>query len=117
MAIISVVSIVFELIHTIPWWTYLIPCFILGIILPIKMWNAKPFNIGFLAGMITWISALYMFENIYEGDLTLITTEIILIPYLGLIIITGVIGGLLTGLAILSGAIIAEQYGASKNKI
>ena len=64
VAIISVVSIAFELMNSLPWWTYLIPCFALGVALPFRQWKVKPFISGFISGLLTWIIATLVFAMI-----------------------------------------------------
>lgn len=110
IAIISVVSVAFELMNFLPWWSYLIPCFLLGVALPFRKWKTKPFMCGFISGLLTWGLAAFVFEFIYEGEVTQITAEIIGIHSIALNLFVGVVGGILCGLAVLSGAMLGESF-------
>jgi len=93
-----------------PWWTYLIPCFALGVVLPLRQWKVKPFISGFISGLLTWIIATLVFAMIYEGEMMQITAEIIGIPLILLTILVGIIGGVLCGLSVLSGAMFGGSF-------
>jgi len=65
---------------------------------------------GFISGLLTWGLAAFVFEFIYEGEVTQITAEIIGIHSIALNLFVGVVGGILCGLAVLSGAMLGESF-------
>lgn len=92
-----------------PWWGFAITGFALGF--QMKPTNGKAFGIGFLALFLLWSGqALYIhFAN--DGILSTRIAEMLTIgsPYL-VILITGCIGGLVSGLAVFSGSIFKKSF-------
>ncbi|MFK7787519.1 MAG: hypothetical protein AB8B56_20515 [Crocinitomicaceae bacterium] len=86
-----------------PWWSYLIPLFVLGILLPLQKWRVQAFLTAFLAGFLTWIGTTVYFENLYEGEVLETVSGIVDFPSFMVYIFIGLIGGLLSGLAVYAG--------------
>ncbi|MFT5822322.1 MAG: hypothetical protein ACI8ZM_003578 [Crocinitomix sp.] len=97
------VSFSVNTIHSLPWWSFVVPIFLLGLILPLAKWNVHAFIWSFFAGAVVWVSATLYFENIYKGEIILTISEIIEMPLLVLYIAIGLMGGILTGLAFYAG--------------
>ena len=98
-----VVSVIFQVIAFFPWWSFLIPIFIMGIILPIEKWKISAFLFGFASGFIVWCLFTFYFELDYQGNITETIGKMMKMPRFIVYIITGFIGGILTGLAFYSG--------------
>lgn len=96
-------SLSVNLMYNLPWWSFLIPIFILGLILPLKKWNIQAFMYGFTAGALVWISATLYFENKYTGEIIFTISEIIETPIVILYAAIGLMGGILTGLSFYAG--------------
>ena len=91
-----------------PWWCFLIPVFLLGVFLPLQKWKVYPFLWGFIAGFIVWVLSTAYFEITYRGEVMQTVAQIIeLEPYL-LHLAIGLIGGVLTGLALYSGYLLRK---------
>lgn len=104
IAIVGCISAAIQMINIFPWWAFLIVIFILGVILPLEKWKVPSFLYGFITGFLVWLLGTLYFERAYDGamiDPVALTFQIS--PFL-LYLIVGTIGGLLTGLALYSGA-------------
>lgn len=104
IAIIASISTAIQMIHIFPWWTFLIIVFLLGIALPLEKWKVPSFFYGFISGFLVWLLSTLYFESAYNGKVMApiaLTFEVS--PYI-LYLVIGLIGGLLTGLALYSGA-------------
>jgi hypothetical protein len=84
----------------IPWWSFVVPVFILGIIIARRRWKVKSFAVGFITGFITWFSATLYFDFLYHGGLTHKLGKAVLLSSFCL---SGLICGLLTGLSLYVG--------------
>jgi hypothetical protein len=102
-AIIILVSIVVQLIPFLPWWSFLVPIFLMGVVLPLERWKIPPFLMGFIAGFLVWSLATLYFETIYKGEIMSKISKIIAVPDYLIYGIIGFIGGILTGLSLYSG--------------
>jgi hypothetical protein len=102
-AILFVVLIFMGSLNFVPWWSFSVPVFLLGVFLPLKKWKVFPFLWGFIAGFMAWLSSTIYFEIIYDGKIMKSVANVMKIkPYL-LHPAIGLIGGLLTGLGVYSG--------------
>ena len=90
----------------IPWWSFVIPVLLLGIIITLKGWKVASFLIGFSAGFIVWLGAGLYFHAVYNGNILDRFA-----PHSGIIIllIAALMGGLLTGLALYTGKAIVHR--------
>lgn len=114
LLILVIVSILFQNIVFLPWWSFLVPVFFLGVIFPLQKWNISSFQLGFVAGFLVWaLSAIY-FEIKYNGELTHKIGNIMHVPYYILYIIVGLVGGLLMGLAFYAGYLLRRGKEALK---
>jgi hypothetical protein len=86
-----------------PWWGFVIPVIITGIILKNKEWNVSFFGTGFLAGFLVWTVANFYFDWAFPGDILNNLGNLLFVPKLLVILISGIIGGLISGLAFYTG--------------
>ncbi len=113
--IVSVCSIIIESIAIIPWWSYLIIVFVIGVCLPLNRWRVPSFLSGFTSGFLIWTMSTVFFEIYFKGEIMSTTAEIFGLPYIILLFSIGIIGGLLSGLALYSGTIL--RNGKKKREI
>lgn len=101
--IVGTITGLFPLITSIPWWSFLIPLFLVGVVLPFQRWKVRAFLTSFLAGFCVWLGTTLYFEKIYDGDVMKMMSGIADLNSLLMYLIIGSIGGVLSGLAVYSG--------------
>jgi hypothetical protein len=102
-AILFAVLLFMGSLDYLPWWSFSVPVFLLGVLLPLKKWKVSPFLWGFIAGFMAWLLSTIYFEIIYDGEIMKPVANVMKVkPYL-LHPAIGLIGGLLTGLGVYSG--------------
>ncbi|WPQ62318.1 hypothetical protein SIO70_28570 [Chitinophaga sancti] len=89
-----------RLADQLPWWIFIVPVLITGIVITWRKWPVNCFWVGFLSGFIAWTSASIYFH--LRSDGRLLDRFGILA---GMIIVagSGLVGGLMTGLALYTG--------------
>ena len=96
-----------------PWWSIAIPGLIFGYQFKKSSWFS--FGLGFLALFLLWgVQAMFIhFSN--DGIMSTRIAEMLGVgsPYL-VILITGILGGLVSGLATLTGSMFASNFLAKK---
>jgi EamA domain-containing membrane protein RarD len=80
-----------------PWWSFVIPVTGIGVVVRLKKWNISSFPIGFLIGFFIWFGSSLYFHFTFNGN---ILNKDGNIPMLLLLIGSGLIGGILTGLSL-----------------
>ncbi len=98
-----------------PWWSIVVVGILMGIILPGPALNT--FISGFLAGGLMWLFLSWQIDNATGSYLSEKIIE--LFPFSDatyLIILSGLIGGLLVGLATLSGSSFRQIFSKKKKK-
>src|SRR6516225_11416974 len=86
-----------------PWWTFVVPVVILGVVVGLVKWKVPAFAIGFITGFIIWGGGNAYFDMVFDtGTLNRIGL-LMSIPKWGILGIAGAIGGLLTGMALFTG--------------
>lgn len=103
MLIIIILVIFTSIIESLPWWTFVVPVLILGMVINFRRWNVSVFSIGFLSGFIIWFGANLYFDTIVSGVILNKLGLLLSVPKIIVLVISGVIGGLLTGLALYTG--------------
>lgn len=97
------VIILTRLISTLPWWIFVIPVLALGVIVTLKKWEISGFSIGWLCGFLIWIGANLFFDTMLDGDILFKIGLLLSVPKIIVLLVSGIIGGLLTGLALYTG--------------
>jgi hypothetical protein len=108
LLILVFVSIGVQILTFLPWWSFLVSVFILGIVLPLEKWRVSSFRSGFVAGFLVWFLSTLYFEVTYKGEIINKMIRIISVSNFVIYIIIGCIGGLLTGLAFYSGFLLRK---------
>lgn len=104
MILIAVLAATLEMF--LPWWTMVIAAFAVGLL--IKQSGAGAFFAGFLAVFLLWTGYAFMLSH---GNNDILARKVaMLLPLHGnvtaLLLVTGFVGGLVAGLASLSGRLI-----------
>lgn len=103
MLILFLILAVTRIVESIPWWSFVIPVMVLGVVIAVREWDVPCFAIGFSAGCIVWAAANLYFD-INAGGTTLSRIALsVALPKIVLLLISSLIGGLLTGLALYTG--------------
>ena len=106
--ILTLVSLASQMFTILPWWSFLIPVFLLGVILPLEKWKISSFILGFSAGFLVWLFSTIYFEEIYKGEIMFKLSKIISVHHYLTYIVIGFIGGVITGLAFYSGFLLRK---------
>lgn len=86
-----------------PWWFFVIPIFIWGIIINRLQWKVSLFSIGFLSGFLVWLFGNIYFDLVLDGHVLNRIAMLISLPKFILMLLAGLIGGMLTGLSLFAG--------------
>jgi hypothetical protein len=98
---------------SIPWWSFVVAVGLFGTIITVRKWKVAGFSTGFLAGLVVWTGANMYFHITLEGDVFEKIGQVLSVPGPVVIVISGVTGGLLTGLALYTGQSVVYQREAS----
>lgn len=98
-----IASIIIENMSFLPWWSFLIMSFLMGLIYTNKEKTIRPFMVGFVSGFSNWFLASLFFHFTYDGILMNKVAHIFFVPDFVLFFTIGIIGGILNGLACFSG--------------
>ena len=101
--ICGIVMISLGNVDFLPWWTFLVPVFIEGYVLTLLKLNLNAFVLGFIAGFLIWFGENYLYDIKYNGLILIKLASLLSVPKLLLLFASGVIGGILTGLAMYVG--------------
>jgi len=97
------VEIGMQKIESLPWWSFVLPVMILGVILTLKKWNFRGFAVGFAAGFIIWAGASLYFDWSFDGSILNKIGLLLFVPKVIVLLLSGLTGGLLAGLALYAG--------------
>ncbi|TGE12805.1 hypothetical protein [Hymenobacter elongatus] len=92
-----------------PWWSFTVVVFALGLALPYRRWNLPVFGIGFLVGFVVWAGANTLYGVLYQAELFDKVASVMGLQKIVLLLASGLIGGLLTGLSFLAGKSVVFQ--------
>lgn len=114
LIITIIIIIITRIIEALPWWSFVVPVLIFGTVFTYLKWVVPVFFIGFLAGFIVWLGGNLYFDLIGNGIMLSRMGQLLLIPKIGVILISGILGGLVTGLALYTGKSIVAYRNASE---
>jgi hypothetical protein len=105
MAILLIILLIVgtRMIEILPWWSFVIPVLVFGVVIGFRDWEVPGFTIGFLSGFIVWLGLNWYFDMTFNGIILNKIGLLVYLPKIVVLLISGIIGGLLTGLALLSG--------------
>jgi hypothetical protein len=99
------------------WWVFVIPVIILGVFISLCGWKVYAFPVGFLAGFFIWFGANLYFDQVSNGIVLNKIGLLIAMPKVIVMVIAGIIGGLITGLALYTGKSIIKIHKNTDQKI
>lgn len=94
------IILLIKLFDAIPWWSFVLPVVGLGMLASARGWKVSGFATGFLTGFVIWAGANLYFHLTFSGD---IVSRVGARAGVLVLIASGIIGGLLTGLAFYTG--------------
>jgi len=97
------IIIITGLIDRLPWWSFVVPVFIVGLLIGYLQWNIPTFTVGFLAGFIVWVGVNMFYDVTGNGIALKKIADVFSIPKAVVLLMAGLIGGLQTGLALFTG--------------
>jgi hypothetical protein len=95
---------------SLPWWFFAIPVLVLGIVTGLQKWDLSAFLVGFVAGFLIWFGANLYFDLTVNGIIVNRLGLLLYVPDFVILLVSGIIGGLLTALALYTGkSIVVEK--------
>lgn len=91
------------MIDALPWWSFIVPVILLGVFIKVKGWRTAYITAGFVSGFIVWSGINLFIDKSSEGVLLHKLGLLIMAPEGVIVLFSGVIGGLLTSLALYTG--------------
>lgn len=104
IAILIPAIVLVKLIDALPWWSFIAAVMAIGIVTGLQQWKVSGFLIGFVCGFLIWLGGNLYFHFAYHGQLL---ERIPAAPKIMVLLVSGLIGGVLTGLALYTGRAIA----------
>ncbi len=100
----ALLSFAIGMFQSLPWWLFVFCALVVAIAIPQKPWKA--FLSGFIALFLLWAVMAFMLDKANEHILAKKVAQILPLggSYIALILITGLVGGLVAGLAALTGS-------------
>src|SRR5882757_9443734 len=92
-----------------PWWSFVVPVFLFGMISKLLRWELPGFFIGSLGGFIIWFGTNLYYDIIYQGIVLDKMAAVLSVPKMIILLGSGLIGGLLSGLALYTGRSVIEH--------
>ena len=103
IVICSIVLVLFGNIEFLPWWSFLLPVMILGYAFSLLKWNLNAFILGFASGFLIWSGGNFLFDVQYNGFILSKLANLLGGAKILLLLGSGLIGGVITGLAMYVG--------------
>jgi hypothetical protein len=101
--ILLLVIVATKALSAIPWWSFVISVMLLGMVLKWARYDIPYFMIGFVTGFLLWLGANAYFDMTMPGLVFEKLGKILSVPKIAIMVISGVMGGLLSGLAFYTG--------------
>ncbi|NIG56798.1 hypothetical protein [Chitinophaga sp. Cy-1792] len=86
-----------------PWWSFLVPLLLAGMWSIRIKWTFPVFMTGFISGFLTWAVGNLFYDQMGHGLVLSRVALMFAAPKIIVILLAGVIGGLLAGLALHTG--------------
>jgi hypothetical protein len=117
VVIIVTVICITQAVINLAWWSFVMPVMVLGAFIRYRKWLISSFPVGALAGFFTWAGVNGYFEQRYHSLILHKMASVYNFPFVVFLLIAGLLGGLLTGLALYTGerAMIFYQSIGEKN--
>ncbi|HSH67754.1 MAG TPA: hypothetical protein VLB84_18580 [Bacteroidia bacterium] len=99
----TIILLVTRMLGSLPWWSFVVPVILFGTYISIRKWSVSGFLVGFISGFLTWLCADLYFDITYNGMMLNKMGLLLGVPKPIIFLVSGLIGGLLTGLAFYTG--------------
>ncbi|MGB8192056.1 MAG: hypothetical protein WCF67_09060 [Chitinophagaceae bacterium] len=114
--ILACIIIITKNITILPWWSFIIPVMIFGILLKLKKYAFPSFLLGFITGFLLWFFADLYFDVTLGGGILEKLGNVLSVHKTVIMSIAGLIGGLLNGLALYTGYLLIKTPVAAIEK-
>lgn len=101
--LIVIFTMLAGIINGIPWWTFAVVVVAFGAFAASRNWKISVFPVGFFSGMLVWAGLNLYYHLIYGGSAFKKIGMLISLNEWLVFVIAGIIGGLITVLALYSG--------------
>jgi hypothetical protein len=98
-AALIIVILASGLIDSLPWWFFIIPVLLFGMITQVMEWTGAGFSIGFSAGFLVWFGGNFYYGFVFGGATLQKIGHIYSLPGYVTLLLSGLPGGILAGLA------------------
>ena len=102
-AIVIVLTVLTGMTSYLPWWSFIVPVLVFGIVAASLQWKVSGFPIGFLSGFLVWFGMNLYLHMVSNGLVFNRMGRLFSIPGILVILVSGIIGGLLNGVALYTG--------------
>ncbi|MEN5057167.1 hypothetical protein [Sphingobacterium kitahiroshimense] len=101
--IITPLLVAISFCYFLPWWSFSVVLILVGVIIRRLGWDIASFTVGFASGLIVWMGAQTLFDINFNGILLNKVASFVSITKPFLFVLTGLLGGLVSGFALSSG--------------
>lgn len=107
--LVMTVTTAIQLITVLPWWFFTLALILAGFMTQRSRWQIGSFFlVGFVGGFMVWFVGNLLFDQLFNGIILHKLGLLLGLPKIAIIAMSGMIGGLLSGLAFYSGATILK---------
>jgi hypothetical protein len=103
VAALIVVIVASGLADSLPWWFFVLPVLLLGIVSRWKGWVVPGFPLGFTAGFLVWFGGNLFYGFVFGGAVLQKIGSNYSLPGFVMLLLSGLPGGILAGLAFYAG--------------
>jgi hypothetical protein len=111
VVVAGLIMVLAGIVGALPWWSFLVPVMLLGYLLTLLKLELNAFALGFMAGFLIWFGGNLLFNLTYNGLILSKLSNLLSVPTLLLLLVAGIIGGVLSGLAMYVGQHIFRDKG------
>ena len=97
------------LIKSIPWWSFIIPSVLFGLLFPFHKMKFHSFPLGFFSGFSTWLFSSMIIYKVKEANNIVKIGNVFHIPFEAIFLVTAIIGGVLVGLSVYVGSLVVKR--------
>jgi hypothetical protein len=102
-AVITMMQIITQFIYILPWWSFIIPLLFICVFINVKKMKVHTFLIGFLCGFLIWSCGNFYLGVVKDNILIYKIAQLMALSKVTIVLISGLIGGVLSGLSIYTG--------------
>lgn len=110
IVVIILILVSINMTNCFPWWGFSVFVLLFGAIISFKKWKINFFLIGFLSGFFVWFGLNFYNDLASDGIILNKISSLIEIPKFVVLIISGLIGGITTGLSLYTGNCLFKSF-------